>query len=340
MHARLEKSPATARVWRQRALMLSVPLLVAAVGVWMWLAARGTVSTDNAYVRQDKVAISSDVSSRIVDVLVTENQPVKMGQVLIRLADRPFQIALAQAQANLASARLQVRERKSGTGSSAAGIASARAALDFALVELARQQKLFSDGFATRARAQQAEFAVASARAELARATAVNAEAQAAAGEAVPVDTHPLVLAAMAARDKAAFDLSRTIIRTPTDGIATQTSKVLRGQVMLQGVSALSVMVAGSSYVEANFKETEIEDMRVGQRAKVTLDAYPSTPLTGRVASIGVGTGAEFSVLPAQNATGNWVKVVQRLPVRIVLDPQDKVPLIAGLSASVTVTTR
>jgi membrane fusion protein (multidrug efflux system) len=326
--------------WRVRAIMLSVPVLVAAAGLWLWLAGQGRTETDNAYVRIDKVAISADITSRVAQVLVHENQPVRRGQLLIRLADDPFRIALAQAQARLAEARLDVRQLRSGTGGSAADVAAKREALAFAQTELARQEQLIARGFATRARLQQAEFAVANARAELARADADNARARDAAGPAVPVDQHPLVLAAAAARDKAAFDLSRTLIRSPVDGIVTQTSRLLPGQVMIQGVAGLSVMATASAYIEANFKETELAGMAVGQRARITLDAFPDRPLSGRVESIGVGTGAEFSVLPAQNATGNWVKVVQRVPVRIRLEGTPGVPLIAGLSATVVVFTQ
>ncbi|MFZ4383109.1 MAG: efflux RND transporter periplasmic adaptor subunit, partial [Sandarakinorhabdus sp.] len=314
--------------WRTRAIMASVPLLVLGAGAYLWWSGQGQVSTDNAYVRVDKVAISSDVTSRVRRVLVAENVPVKRGQLLIELADDPFRIALAQAEARLADARLQVRQLQSGTGGSAADVSAKREAL----------------AFATRARLQQAQYAVANARAELTRALADDRSARQAAGIATTETNHPLVLAAAAARDKAAFDLSRTRIRSPADGIATQTSRLLPGQVMLQGVASLSVMVAGSAFVEANFKETELADMRVGQRAEVRLDAFPDAVLTGRVDSIGVGTGSEFSVLPAQNATGNWVKVVQRVPVRIVLDARPQVPLpmplIAGLSAEVKVITK
>jgi membrane fusion protein (multidrug efflux system) len=323
--------------WRVRAIMLSVPLLVVAAGLWLWLAGQGRIETDNAYVRIDKVAISTDVTSRVAQVLVRENQPVKRGQLLVRLADEPFRIALAQAEARLAEARLDVRQLRSGTGGSAADVAAKREALAFAQTELARQEQLIARGFATRARLQQAEYDVANARAELDRARADNERARDAAGPAVPVDQHPLVLAAAAARDKAAFDLSRTLIRSPVDGIATQTSRLLPGQVMIQGVAGLSVMATSSAYVEANFKETELAGMAVGQRAEVRLDAWPDRVLQGRVDSIGVGTGAEFSVLPAQNATGNWVKVVQRVPVRVALDPGPRPPLIAGLSATVVV---
>ncbi|WP_439546299.1 HlyD family secretion protein [Sandarakinorhabdus sp.] len=341
--AALAEAPARSRN-RTRIIMLSVPLLVVAVGVYLWWSGRGQVSTDNAYVRVDKVAISSDVTSRVLRVNVTENMPVQRGQVLIELADEPFRIALAQAEARLADARLQVRQLQSGTGGSAADVAAKREALAFAITELDRQQTLIDRGFATRARLQQAQFAVANARAELNRALADDRSARQAAGIATSEANHPLVLAAAAARDQAAFDLSRTLIRSPANGIATQTSRLLPGQVMIQGVAGLSVMVTDSAFVEANFKETELAEMRVGQRAEVRLDAFPDIVLPGRVDSIGVGTGSEFSVLPAQNATGNWVKVVQRVPVRVKLDaPQQAklpMPLIAGLSAEVKVITK
>jgi membrane fusion protein, multidrug efflux system len=335
---------AVAPRWRSRMLMLSVPLLVAAAGLWLWFSSQGQVTTDNAYVRVDKVAISSDVTSRVRRVFVAENQPVKRGQVVIELVDTPFRITLAQAEARLADARRQVRGLRNDTGSSAADVAARRETLGYALTELERQQTLLDRGFATRARLQLAEYAVANARAELSRALADDAATRTAADGLQSVDQHPLVMTAAAVRDKAAFELDRTKLISPADGIATQTSRVLPGQVMVQGVAAFSVMVTDSAYVEANFKETELQDMRVGQRAEVTVDAFPDHVLQGRVESIGVGTGAEFSVLPAQNATGNWVKVVQRVPVRIRLDAKPPVPLpmplIAGLSAEVKVITK
>ena len=326
--------------WRSRVAMLSVPLLVVAAGLWLWLSGLGQVTTDNAYVRVDKLAISSDVTSRVRRVFVAENQPVKRGQVVIELVDTPFRIALAQAEARLADARRQVRGLRNDTGGSAADVAAKREALDFALTEMERQQTLLDRGFATRARLQQAQYAVANARAELNRALSDDAAARTAANGVQDVEQHPLVMTAAAVRDKAAFELARTKLISPANGIATQTSRVLPGQVMVQGVAAFSVMVTDSAYVEANFKETELQDMRVGQRAEVQLDAFPDHVLRGHVDSIGVGTGSEFSVLPAQNATGNWVKVVQRVPVRIKLDGKPPVPLIAGLSAEVKVITK
>lgn len=340
MNARLDPdtlAPAKSK-WRRPALMLAVPLAFAAIGAIMWLSSGQSVSTDNAYVQQDKVSISSDVTGRVVAVGPTESQAVKRGDVLIRIARRPFEIALAQADANVAAARLQAAELRSGTTGKSADVAGKRDAIAFARQELDRQQTLFKQGFTTRARVQATEYAMQKAQSEMASAVADESSARAAANGAGS-GTHPLVLAAMAARDKAAFELSRTIIRAPADGIASQTDKVLPGQVLVGGIPTMSLVLSGRRWIEANFKETDLEHMRVGQRAVVKLDAWPGQPITGRVESIGAGTGSEFSVLPAQNATGNWVKVVQRVPVRISLPDDTRVPLIAGLSATVTVET-
>ncbi|GGE20481.1 membrane protein [Polymorphobacter glacialis] len=319
-------------------LMLLVPVILLAVGGYVWLTGGQSVRTDNAYVQQDKVSISSDVTGRVVKVGPGESDVVKRGDILVEIAQRPFEIALAEAEANLASARLQVSGLRSETSGKAADVAGKREAVAFARIELERQQKLFEDGFTTRARVQAAEFMIATAQSEMSSAMADAAMAQSAANSAGR-GMHPLVLAAMAARDKAAFELSRTIIRAPADGIASQTDKVLPGQVIVSGVPTMSLLMSGRRWVEANFKETDLEHMRVGQRAVVTLDAFPGQEIVGSVASIGAGTGSEFSVLPAQNATGNWVKVVQRVPVRIALPAATDVPLIAGLSATVEVET-
>lgn len=344
MHARVETAAGTGAStsrWRTRIMMALVPVLVIGAGLYLWWQGQGQVSTDNAYVRMDKVALSVDVSGRVAEVLVTENMAVKAGQVLVRLGERPFRIALNQAEAELASARLQVQQLKSGTGGSAADVTGKREAVTLAEGELTRQQELIKRGFATRARLQQAQYDAANARAELARALADDARAREAAGRSIAVESHPLVLAAKALRDRAALDLERSVIRAPADGIVTQTSRVLRGQAIVQGIATMSLMVTGSAFVEANFKETELAAMAVGQRAEVRLDAFPDRPIIGHIDSIGVGTGSEFSVLPAQNATGNWVKVVQRVPVRIRLDKVPAgVPLIAGLSAEVKVLTK
>lgn len=325
--------------FRRPLLMLLLPLVVIAGGAYFWLTGSSSVSTDNAYVAQDKVSISSDVTGRVVEVDVGESQTVRQGDMLFRIDPEPFRITLEQANANLANARAQVAAMRSTFSGKGADVTGKREAIGYDEIDLKRQQDLMKDGFTTRARLEQAQHTLAQARSDMASAEADQANARAALGGDAggPIDRHPLVMAAAAARDKAALDLRRTTVIAPANGLASQTTKVQPGQIVAIGVPTMSLLVSNHDWVEANFKETDLDHMRIGQKASVKLDAFPGTPLTGHVESIGGGTGSTFSVLPAQNATGNWVKVVQRVPVRIAIDDHRGLPPIAGLSASVKV---
>lgn len=320
-------------------MMGAVPLILVAIGAYYWLRDAIQVTTENAYVQQNKVSISADISGRVLRFNVRESQNVAKGDVLIEIDPEPFAITLAQQEAALASARLQVAQLVEASGGTGADLQGKIEAKDFAEIDLRRQAGLLDNGFTTQARFQQAQHALAQARSEVAAAHASAAQARSALGSG-SIENHPLVAAAHAAVERARLDLRRTKIFAPVSGTASQTDKIQPGQMIISGVPTLSLMVDGKLWIEANFKETDLEKMRVGQKSRITLDAYPKTPLPGHVESIGAGTGSEFSILPAQNATGNWVKVVQRVPVRIAIDDARNLPLIAGLSAKVTVQLR
>lgn len=333
-----DKTPSN---WRRYAILLSVPLLLAATGGYFWLTSGNSVSTDNAYVQQDKVAVGSDVSGRIVEVLVRENQYVEAGDLLFRIDPEPYRVALAEANAAIATAQVDLTKLQTDFSATGVDIAGARDDIAYAQTEYDRQRALMDSGFTTRARLQDAEHALQQARVDMrtAQAEAQKARAALTTGKAVPGE-NPAIAAAKARRDKAALDLRRTVVRAPVSGRISQSDRMQVGQMMITGLPALSIVAAQQSWVEANFKETQLDKMRPGQAADIALDAYPGLKLRGHVQSIGVGTGSEFSVLPAQNANGNWVKVTQRIPVRIAIDGKPARQLIAGMSAEVTVHVR
>lgn len=325
--------------WR-KPLMLVVPLILLLLGGYLWLTSGRYVSTDNAYVQQDRVTVAPEVTGKVIEVSVRENQHVEAGQILFRLDPEPFRIAKAQAEAALASARLEVAQLRETYAEKSSDIGAAQAALALAESNFARQEQLLKAGFTTRANFDQARAALDSARQQLAGARAASANARAALGPGSSIEAHPLVRAAVAQLNKANLDLKRTVIRAPFAGTVSQTEKLQVGAMAMQGMSGVSVVRSDGAWIEANFKETDLENMRVGQPAEIKLDAYPHHPLKAKVASIGAGTGSEFSVLPAQNATGNWVKVTQRVPVRLAIVERPDFPLIAGLSAEVAVDTK
>ena len=328
------------RRWGRLALMVSFPLALLIGGLLYWQNLQGRVTTDNAYVKQDMVAVAAEVGGKIVGVMVEEDQRVAAGQLLFRIDPEPYQLDLAAANADIANAQVNVSALRSDSDLSGADIAAARENIAFARSRLERQEALWERGFTTKADYDAARHAVAQAEAELSQAQARQAEARAWAsrGAAVP-DAMPQVAIAEARKASAALQLRRTEVRAPVSGRVAQADRLQAGQQILPNLPVLTLVADDSTYIEANFKETELDEMQPGQPAEVSFDAYPGMVLRGHVGSIGAGTGSQFSVLPAQNATGNWVKVTQRVPVRIVLDEKSPRPLLAGLSTHVTVFT-
>jgi membrane fusion protein (multidrug efflux system) len=328
------------RRWGRLALMLAVPLAILIGGAVYWLGLQGKVSTDDAYVKQDKVSISAEVGGKILQVYVKNGDHVKAGALLYRIDPEPFQIQLDQATAAIAAAQANLTALSNSADLSGADIAKAREDIGFAQSNFQRQEELWKRGFTTKAAYDAARHAVEQGQAELKAAQASEAEAQAklAHGAAVPGE-NPQIAAAKAQAETARLNLSRTTVRAPMAGEVAGAERLLPGQLVVQNVPMLTLVGIHGAYVEANYKETQLADMKVGQPARIEFDAYPDMTLKGHVASIGAGTGSEFSVLPAQNATGNWVKVTQRVPVRIAIDSTPDRKLIAGLTTTVTVFT-
>lgn len=328
------------RKWGRLALMLSLPLALLLGGALYWLSLAGKVSTDNAYVQADKVTVSAEVGGKIVETFVEDGDDVAAGQLLFRIDPEPYRLALAEAQAELAQAQANVIALSNSPDLAGVDISAAREDIPFAQARFERVRALHDRGFSTKADFEAAEHAVAQAREGLRQAEARQREARAklATAPAVPGE-NPQIARARARIADAELALSRTEVRAPAAGRIAQADRLQVGQQAVASLPLVTLVMAGASYVEANFKETDLADMREGQRAKVQLDAYPGLELEGKVASIGAGTGSEFSVLPAQNATGNWVKVTQRVPVKIELMERSPRRLIAGLSADVTVYT-
>jgi membrane fusion protein (multidrug efflux system) len=330
------EAPATPkRRWRTP-LMLSVPLILLAVGLYFWMTGGKTVSTDNAQIGAHVISVAPEISGRIVDVRVVENQRVKAGDLLFRIDPEPYRIALQEADAAVGNARLEINQMESGYTAKVADIGMRASDVALARENFRRQQELIARGFTTRASFDAAQAALASAEAQRRSAAAEAQSAQAMLGASAQ-GGHPQVEAALARRAKAALDLKRTEIRAPVAGIISQADKLQPGAMAMQMLSAVSLVGGGDYWIEANFKETQLAKIRVGQPAEVEIDAVPGKPLKAHVIGIGAGTGSQFSLLPAQNATGNWVKVTQRVPVRLKLDEAPDRPLVSGWSAHVTV---
>ncbi len=323
-------------------LMIGGPLIILGLVAWFVLTGGRYQSTDDAYVQAARVPVSASVAGRIVAVEVKENQHVEAGQVLFRLDDHDLRVALEQAEAQLANARLQVQTQQAAYGQQTAGLAAAEETVAYTTREMNRERELMNAGVASRQQYDMAVHAADQARAQVATLRQQSGAALVALGgsASTPVGRNPSVMQAQAMVDRARLNLSYTTIIAPQAGIVTKVEQVPVGT-YVNVAQPLFYLVAGAPYVEANFKENQLAKMRVGQPVEIDIDAFKGQKLKGHVASFSPGTGQAFSVLPAQNATGNWVKVVQRLPVRIDFDqvPPDMASH-AGLSAKVKVDTR
>ena len=326
--------------WVRPLLLWGLPLVVVAIGVYWYGSGGRYATTDNAYLKQDRIDVAPQTSGDVREVRVLENAAVKPGDVVLVLDDTLLQVARMHAEAELAAARVEVESMRAAYREKAGEVAVARQASHYAISELGRQQELANRKLVPVATLENATRSRDLAIGSIAVLELQLDQARAKLGGNVdrPIDEHPTVRTAAAALEKSRVDLEHTIVRAPRAGIVSHVPQT--GDRVEAGRAAFAIVTDGGVYVEANFKETDLEWVRPGETATVEIDTYPGREWTGKVTSIAQATGSEFSVLPPQNASGNWVKVVQRVPVRISIDShEDDPPLRSGASADVSIDT-
>jgi len=318
--------------------LLGVPALVIVGALMFWLQGGRYAATENAYVKADIAQIAAEVAGRIVEVRVRDHAVVAAGDVLLRLDPEPYRLALAKIEADIDIQRAEIRSLRAQWRTKREDIKAALSQQVYAQADFERQKDLAERKFAPVAKLDESRMAAEVARQRIAslQEDLQRIEAQLAGDPKIKVDDHPKVKQMLAAREEALLNLRRTTIEAPMDGIV---SKVLvPGAYAVMGVPSIAVVADNDLWIEANFKETELTRVRVGQPVTIWIDTYPDVKCTGKVTSLASSTGAEFAVLPPQNATGNWVKVTQRVPVKVRFDEFDpSFPLRVGATASVDV---
>jgi membrane fusion protein, multidrug efflux system len=336
-------APTVSRAQKLRKpIMFGGVAAIVAIAAYFYFSGGRFESTDDAYVNAARVAISTNVPGRVVELRVHDNQRVKQGDLLFKLDERPFQLKVNEARARLSNAKLQVEAMKATYRQKQSELRSAEDTLAYEKRESERQNRLLSSGISSQSQVDRASHSRDAAAQAVAAAQQQIASIAANLGGDPSIDpsTHPSVMQAQAELDRAELDLSYTTITAPDDGVVTQVEKLQVGDYVNAANPVFALVATHDLWIEANFKEVQLSKMREGQPATVRIDTYGDRTFKAHVASLSPGTGAQFSILPAQNATGNWVKVVQRLAVRVEIEDADRDhPLFAGLSATVKVDT-
>lgn len=340
------KTPETgARAGRRlpkRLLLLAVvPLIAVAVAVGFWMHGARYVATENAYVKTDIAKLAAEISGKAIEVRARAHMKVDRGDTLVKVDPQPFALAVARAEAELDTARQQIRTLAVTLKEARTELREAEDRAAYFRKRFERERKLVNRGVSSHARYDELENDADTARDRvvMARQKVQRILTSLGGDPDRPVDTHPLVRARIAALEQAKLDLERTVVKAPADGTVVSVPLVA-GEQITAAEPLMAIVTDTPPWVEANFKETELTHVRIGQKATVVLDIYPDITWDAEVQSISPATGAEFAILPPQNASGNWVKVVQRLPVRLRLKPRpDAPPLRAGMTATATIDT-
>jgi len=333
------------RIGRQRLRMIllaGLPAIAVVIGLALYLSGGRYISTDNAYVGAQKVLITPDISGKITHIAIREGQHVNPGDELFTLDREPYALALRQAKAKLDAARSNFDKLGSNLKSLDKLADLAEKNVELKQRDVDRKSRLVTSQVGSQADLDTAQVALVTAKLQAEYATQQRdmTLAQLLGNPDLPLEQFPEYAQAKAALDNAQRDFDHTIIRAPMSGTATQVDNIQLGRFVAAGTPVFSVIDDQSPWVDANPKETDITYLRVGQKATIEVDSFPDRTFTGTVVAVSPGTGAEFSILPPQNATGNWVKVVQRVPVRIAFDKSEDTRLLrSGMSVTVEIDT-
>jgi len=323
-------------------LLLVVPLVLLVIGSVVYLLGGRYISTDNAYIGQQRVLITPEVSGKVASIAVVEGQLLKPGDVLFSIDPAPYEFAEHETRAKLERVRSEFANLKSNLASLGKRIGLARDSMAANQAEYDRKSELLNNRISTPSDLDRSRMALIGAKTQLEQLEGQHVALlnQLLGDQDLPIERYPPFMEASAAHDRAKRDLGNTVLRAPIAGIATQVVSIQMGRYLTAGTPVFSVMGTDTIWIDANPKETDLTYVRPGQPVSITVDAFPAREWHGKVAAISPGTGAQFAILPPQNAAGNWIKIVQRVPIRVEFLPgQDLRRLRSGMSANIEIDT-